>query len=87
MGEFRIWRMNEYGNEDSWTLSYVFDITVWNVPREPSFIRSSCSYSELDLAEQCCGRWQLGSAESAIKGLMELERQNLSAVLPTEMKE
>lgn len=35
MGEFKIWRMNEYGNEDSWTLSYVIDTTVWNVPHEP----------------------------------------------------
>ncbi|PWA92045.1 F-box associated interaction domain-containing protein [Artemisia annua] len=35
MGEFKIWRMKEYGNEDSWTLSYVIDITVWNVLHEP----------------------------------------------------
>lgn len=35
MGEFKIWRMNEYGNEDSWTLSYVIDTNVWNVVHEP----------------------------------------------------
>ncbi|PWA35657.1 F-box domain, Galactose oxidase/kelch, beta-propeller [Artemisia annua] len=34
MREFQIWKMNEYGNGDSWTLSYVIDTTVWNVQRE-----------------------------------------------------